>query len=109
MWATSGYLKRMPKTFEIVAKGEIPKHYLTERGILFFRKELDEWLTGRSRERDRQAFSSGSIPFRYAISTTIMRRGSAAVMEVKKKVGDRKARKMRLLGSCRTWIRTRTD
>ncbi len=30
-------------------------------------------------------------------------------MEVEKKVEDRKARKMELLGSCRTWIRTRTN
>jgi hypothetical protein len=29
------------------AGGEIPKHYLTERGILFSRKELDEWLMER--------------------------------------------------------------
>ena len=42
------YLKRTPKTFRnIVASGEIPKHYLTERGILFSRKELDEWLINR--------------------------------------------------------------
>jgi hypothetical protein len=42
------YLKKTPKAFEkIVAKGEIPKHYLTERGILFSRKELDEWLLER--------------------------------------------------------------
>ena len=42
------YLKRTPKAFEkVVARGEIPKHYLTERGILFSRKELDEWLMGR--------------------------------------------------------------
>lgn len=44
----SNYLKRTPKTFRnIVATGEIPKHYLTERGILFSRKELDEWLMSR--------------------------------------------------------------
>jgi hypothetical protein len=44
----AAYLRRTPKAFEkVVAKGEIPKHYLTERGILFSRKELDEWLTGR--------------------------------------------------------------
>jgi hypothetical protein len=37
-----------PKAFEkVVAKGEIPRHYLTERGILFSRKELDEWLLER--------------------------------------------------------------
>ena len=42
------YLKRTPKTFRnIVTAGEIPRHYLTERGILFSRKELDEWLMGR--------------------------------------------------------------
>jgi hypothetical protein len=42
------YLKRTPKTFRnIVAAGEIPKHYLTERGILFSRRELDEWLINR--------------------------------------------------------------
>ena len=44
----AAYLKRTPKTFRnIVASGEIPKHYLTERGILFSRKELDEWLINR--------------------------------------------------------------
>ena len=44
----AAYLKKTPRAFEkIVAKGEIPKHYLTERGILFSRKELDEWLMGR--------------------------------------------------------------
>jgi hypothetical protein len=43
------YLKRRtPKTFRnIVAAGEIPRHYLTERGILFSRKELDEWFINR--------------------------------------------------------------
>jgi len=42
------YLKRTPKTFRnIVAAGEIPRHHLTERGILFSRKELDEWLINR--------------------------------------------------------------
>jgi excisionase family DNA binding protein len=51
-WMTAeeaaAYLKRTPKTFEkVVAAGEIPRHYLTERGILFSRKELDEWLMGR--------------------------------------------------------------
>ncbi len=44
----AAYLKRTPKTFRnIVAMGEIPRHYLTERGILFSRKELDEWLMNR--------------------------------------------------------------
>ena len=42
------HLKKTPKAFEkIVARGEIPKHYITERGILFSRKELDEWLLER--------------------------------------------------------------
>ena len=44
----AAYLKKTPKAFEkVVARGEIPKHYLTERGILFSRKELDDWLIGR--------------------------------------------------------------
>jgi hypothetical protein len=46
-WLTfeaAAYLKKTPKAFEkIVARGEIPRHYLTERGIIFPRKELDEW------------------------------------------------------------------
>ena len=51
-WMTAeeaaAYLKRTPKAFEkVVAAGEIPRHYLTERVILFSRKELDEWLMGR--------------------------------------------------------------
>jgi excisionase family DNA binding protein len=44
----AAYLKRAPKTLRnIVATGEIPNHHLTERGILFSRKELDEWLMNR--------------------------------------------------------------
>jgi excisionase family DNA binding protein len=44
----AAYLKRTPKAFEkVVAKGEIPRHYLTDREILFSRKELDEWLLER--------------------------------------------------------------
>jgi excisionase family DNA binding protein len=44
----AAYLKKTPKAFEkVVARGEIPKHYLTDRGILFSRKELDEWLLER--------------------------------------------------------------
>lgn len=44
----AAYLKRTPKTFRnIVAAGEIPRHYLTERGVLFSRRELDEWLMKR--------------------------------------------------------------
>ena len=44
----TAYLNRTPKTFmNIVAFSEIPKNYLTERAILFSRKELDEWLINR--------------------------------------------------------------
>ena len=44
----ASYLQRTSKAFEkIVAKGEIPRHYITERGIHFNRKELDEWLLRR--------------------------------------------------------------
>ena len=35
--------KRLEK---VVVRGEIPKHYLTERGILSSRKELDGWPMG---------------------------------------------------------------
>jgi hypothetical protein len=38
----AAYLKKSTKAFEkIAARGEIPKHYLTERGTLFSRQELD--------------------------------------------------------------------
>jgi excisionase family DNA binding protein len=44
----ASYLQRTLGAFEqIVAKGEIPRHYITERGILFNRRELDEWLLRR--------------------------------------------------------------
>lgn len=44
----AAYLNRTPKTFRnIVATEDVPRHYLTERGILFSRKEIDEWLMGR--------------------------------------------------------------
>jgi len=44
----AAYLKKTPKTFRnIVATEDVPRHYLTERGILFSRKEIDEWLMGR--------------------------------------------------------------
>ncbi len=44
----AAYLKRTPKAFEkILAKGEIPKHYVTQRVILFSRSEIDEWLMNR--------------------------------------------------------------
>ena len=32
---------------KVVARDEIPKLYLSKRGILLSRKELDEWLIGR--------------------------------------------------------------
>jgi excisionase family DNA binding protein len=44
----AAYLRRTPKAFEkIVRTGEIPKHYVSERGILFSRSEIDEWLMNR--------------------------------------------------------------
>jgi len=44
----AAYLKRTPKTFRnIVAAEDVPRHYLTERGVLFSRKEIDEWLMSR--------------------------------------------------------------
>lgn len=33
--------------FRYLHHSEIPRHYLTERGILFSRKEIDEWLMER--------------------------------------------------------------
>ena len=45
---TAAYLKKTPKTFRnIVAAEDVPRHYLTERGVLFSRKEIDEWLMSR--------------------------------------------------------------
>lgn len=45
---TAAYLKKTPKTFRnIVAAEDVPRHYLTERGVLFSRKEIDEWLMRR--------------------------------------------------------------
>lgn len=45
---TAAYLKRNPKTFRnIVVSEDVPRHYLTERGVLFSRREIDEWLMGR--------------------------------------------------------------
>jgi excisionase family DNA binding protein len=44
------YLGKSPDAFEkVVARGEIPRHYLTERNILFSRTELDAWLMDRWR------------------------------------------------------------
>jgi hypothetical protein len=42
------YLGKSPDAFEkVVARGEVPRHYLTERNILFSRTELDAWLMSR--------------------------------------------------------------
>lgn len=42
------YLGKSPDSFEkVVARGEVPRHYLTERNILFSRTELDAWLMSR--------------------------------------------------------------
>jgi hypothetical protein len=49
----AAYLRRTLKSFEkIVSRGEIPKTYLTERGILFSLKELDEWLMRKTLPQD---------------------------------------------------------
>jgi hypothetical protein len=43
----AAFLKRKPrKQWETIAP-ILPRHYITERGILFSRKELDECLIGR--------------------------------------------------------------
>ncbi len=42
------YLRNNPKIFRNIGAAEdVPRHYLTGRGVLFSRKELDEWLMGR--------------------------------------------------------------
>lgn len=42
------YLGKSQDSFEkVVAWGEVPRHYLTERNILFSRTELDARLMGR--------------------------------------------------------------
>ena len=44
----AAYLNRTPGAFkEPVRTESIPKHYLSERGILYNRAELDAWLMGR--------------------------------------------------------------
>ena len=44
----AAYLQRTPGAFkELVRTEEVPKHYLSERGILYSRTELDTWLMGR--------------------------------------------------------------
>lgn len=41
----AAYLQRTPGAFKELV--EVPKHYLSERGILYSRAELDAWLMGR--------------------------------------------------------------
>lgn len=44
----AAYLQRTPGAFkELVRTEEAPKHYLSERGILYSRAELDAWLMSR--------------------------------------------------------------
>ena len=44
----AAYLNRTPGAFkELVRTEGIPKHYLSERGILYNRAELDAWLMER--------------------------------------------------------------
>ena len=45
------YLKRTPKYWERVAP-LLSRHCLTERGILYNRRELDEWLMARTSPLD---------------------------------------------------------
>ncbi len=40
------HLKRTKKQFERIAP-QLPRHYLSERGILYNVRELDEWLMNR--------------------------------------------------------------
>lgn len=40
------HLKRTRKQFEKIAP-QLPRHYLSERGILYNVRELDEWLMSR--------------------------------------------------------------
>jgi hypothetical protein len=48
----AAYSERMLKTFRnIVATVEVSKHYLTPRGLLFSRRELDEWFVTRDQRR----------------------------------------------------------
>lgn len=44
----AAYLQRTPGAFkELVRTEDVPKHYLSERGILYSRAELDAWLMSR--------------------------------------------------------------
>lgn len=40
------HLKRTKKQFERIAP-QLPRHYVSERGILYNVREIDEWLLGR--------------------------------------------------------------
>ena len=40
------HLKRTKKQFERIAP-QLPRHYVSERGILYNVRELDEWLMSR--------------------------------------------------------------
>lgn len=40
------HLKRSRKQFERIAP-HLPRHYVSERGILYNIRELDEWLMNR--------------------------------------------------------------
>ena len=40
------HLKRTKKQFERIAP-QLPRHYVSERGILYNVRELDEWLMAR--------------------------------------------------------------
>lgn len=44
----AAYLQRTPgASKELVRTEEVPKHYLSERGILYSRSELDSWPMSR--------------------------------------------------------------
>jgi hypothetical protein len=44
----AAYLNRTPGAFkELVRTEGVPRHHLSERGILYNRAELDAWLMGR--------------------------------------------------------------
>jgi hypothetical protein len=40
------HLKRTKKQFERIAP-KLPRHYVSERGILYNVREIDEWLMNR--------------------------------------------------------------
>ncbi len=48
----AAYLKRRTKKkWETIAP-ILPRHYITERGILYNRREIDEWLMNRTSPLD---------------------------------------------------------